>query len=548
MATTSAPRINGVDPDQASMNAGSDSLTELQGLWKAMHTLSKEDGFRTFAKLVERVDLQDADLKHRDGKINALENQLAAREASHSASNKELFDKFEERHRQWTERYGELRNEAEALKVASKEKDKSIATIQENQKQARARVSDLEKACESMIKSVKKKETDLLDLEAKLRTALNKASDLEVRLEKAKDNTVALDKALKKEENEKQKLQVEATEAMQKLQLDFTEAKKTIKEYKRFTVKMEQLDLLTVTSQLESLWASVAALVTNKVGCDLPNHVLENDWVKLNDNKVFGMNIPLPQNNTNIAKQMRVAVVLGALARLVIKFLLQPTYVLDERGGLRQLLRHQATIDPNKEIHTRSILLSMEHDNQEELEQEMIEFITDDLKDTVCIDVLFSNEEDLETFFDALEDILSQFQKQWKRIQHGRQKLEPSFEAHPSTTKYPWYIVGLPVAAESQKRTSSPLTTTDAHEDTIIVPQIVRMRTEGSPEPITHGWVLQKAQIHAAEEEILRIRRSMKTTPFVEETSSRPRNRPRRTMSISGNTTPVQKKGSRFLP
>lgn len=228
--------------------------------------------------------------------------------------------------------------------------------------------------------------------------------------------------------------------------------------------------------------------------------------------------------------------------------LFQPTYVLEERRGLRNLLRYQATVDPRKEMYTRGILLSMSHNDQEEREQERIDYIIDDLNKVVRIDVLFATEDDLETFFEALEDLLVQFKELWKRIQRGTQKLEPSFDVQPSATKYPWYIVGLPAAGQTRERNSSPPTTTDAQEDTIIVPQIVQMRTKGGPEPITRGWVLQKAKIHAAEEEILRINRGLRTTPFVEETASRPRIRPRRAMSMSGNASSNQKKIGSFLP
>ena len=245
---------------------------------------------------------------------------------------------------------------------------------------------------------------------------------------------------------------------------------------------------------------------------------------------------------------MRVGVTLGAVAELVVRYLFQPTYVMDEDSGLRRLLRRQATIDPLKEIYTRGILLSMRYDSQEESDQEIVDCVLDDLKDIVGVDLLFATEDDLKTFFEALYNLLVQFQGLWKGIQRGKQKIEPNFDAHLSTAKYPWYIVRLPVTVEAQKRTSSPLTTTDAKDDYIVVPQIIQIRHDSGPEPITHGWVLQKAQIHAAREEILRISREIRTIPFVEETQGRPRIRPRRAMSISSNVSPIQKRTSPFLP
>ncbi|OAG08686.1 uncharacterized protein CC84DRAFT_1240080 [Paraphaeosphaeria sporulosa] len=499
MATKSVPRVNGVQPGDGNIDAASQDMPALQDLWKAIHAISREDGFGRFAQLVERVDSQEADLKDKDGKINALESQLAACEASHRASNKELFDKFEERHQQWSDKNEVLRSGVAALNTASEEKDKSIEALRGELKRTQAQVVDLEKAYGAEKKSVKIKNVQIAELDAQRKTAVNEANDLKARLKKAEDNAIALNRSLQEEANEKQKHLSDAVEANKK-----------IEKYKGFTVKIESLNLPAV--------------------------------------RMFKNRIPLPQNNSKIAKEMRVAVVLGALANLMVQFLFQPTYVLGERGGLRQLLRYQATVDPLKEMYARGIILSMKHDYQDEIDQEKIDKIIDDLRDVVRVDILFDTKDDLENFCEALDDLLLQFQDLWKKIQRGKEKLEPSFEERPSAAKYPWYIVGLPAAVETQKRSSSPPATTDAQDDTIIVPQIVQMRTKGDPEPVTHGWVLQKTQIHAADEEIRRISRGLRITPFGEEDTGRPRTRTRRAPSISGNASPDQKKGSPFLP
>jgi hypothetical protein len=247
------------------------------------------------------------------------------------------------------------------------------------------------------------------------------------------------------------------------------------------------------------------------------------NWAKLNDNEVFRNYIPLPQNNSNIAKQMRVAVVLGILASLVGEFLFQPTYVLDERSGLQELLRRQAAINPWKEMYTRGILLSMPHDDQEDIDMGMIESIMENLDEIA--DVFFTPKDDFVTFAKELGELLLEFQKQWKRVQLGREKLEPSLHRIPSLTNYPWYVVDLPAATNAKKRTSSPPTTNNAQDGIIIIPQVVHIRTEGDPAPVTHGWVLQSAHIHAADEEKTKIDRSLRTAPRAEEAPERTRTR-----------------------
>lgn len=262
---------------------------------------------------------------------------------------------------------------------------------------------------------------------------------------------------------------------------------------------------------------------------------------------VFQNRIPLPQNNSHVAKQMRVAVVLGALARLITTFLFQPTYVLDEGSGLRQLLWNQARIDPSKETYTRGILLSMKHDDQDERNQEKVDFIVGDLEKVVGIDILLAAQDDLERFGEKLENHLVRFQKVWQYIQSGRQKLESSFDTYASATKHPWYIVELPAAEDSQKCPSTPRMANDAQDDMIIVPQILQIQTDGSPEPVTRGWVLQKCQTDAAHDEINRLSKAMRAVSLNQDAQIRPRDRPRRSMSISGNASQTLKKGGAFL-
>ena len=235
MATTSAPRANGVQPGDSSTDAASHDVQALQGLWKAIHVISREDGFGKFEKLVERINLQEADLKDKANKIDALENQLVECEASHSASNKKLFDKFEERLQQWREKNEELQSGAAALSAASKEKDKSIAALQGELKKVQTQVSDLEKAYSAETKSVKNKNVQLAELDAQRNTAVNAANDWKARLKKADDNMVSLNKLLQKETHEKQNLMLEAAEMNKK-----------IEKYKGFTVKIESLDLQAV--------------------------------------------------------------------------------------------------------------------------------------------------------------------------------------------------------------------------------------------------------------------------------------------------------------
>lgn len=232
MATASAPRINGFHSTDANRGAASEDIQELKYFHKAMSAISVQDGFRRFANLVKCVDSQEADLKIREGKINTLEAQLNACKASQVSSDKELFEKFEERHQQWMTKNDELRGVADALHAASNEKDGRIAILEAKLKECESKTFDLEKAYSTESKSAKNKSVQIAELRAQLNTAGNAIEDMRVRLKKADDNMVSQNNALQKETSEKQKLLSEVTKATKK-----------IEKYKSFTVKIESLDI-----------------------------------------------------------------------------------------------------------------------------------------------------------------------------------------------------------------------------------------------------------------------------------------------------------------
>jgi myosin heavy subunit len=236
MATTSAPRVNGVNPGDRSKNVASDPLTELQGLWKAVQEISKDDGFSRFTRLFERVNSQEATLKDRDSKINELETRLAAQEASHSARNNEQFDGFEKRYQKWEKQKEGLRSEMESLTAATKEKDKTITTLQEELKKTKKQVVELEKSHDAMMKSNNNKNIQLGDLDARLQTALNIVNEQKAQLKTADDNLVTLTQSFESKVNENRKLQEDAAKATE-----------TISEYRGFPVKLEKLDMPKVS-------------------------------------------------------------------------------------------------------------------------------------------------------------------------------------------------------------------------------------------------------------------------------------------------------------
>jgi hypothetical protein len=142
---------------------------------------------------------------------------------------------------------------------------------------------------------------------------------------------------------------------------------------------------------------------------------MQGDWTSLLDSAADDQRISLPQSNSDTAKKTRVAVILRALARLVVKYIFQPAYLLDEDSGLREILVEQATINPTKERYARGILLSMIPGNQETYDEETVDLVVDKLVDTLNVRVLLYPKA-IETFTSMLKFLVTKFQDEWKIV------------------------------------------------------------------------------------------------------------------------------------
>jgi hypothetical protein len=205
---------------------------------------------------------------------------------------------------------------------------------------------------------------------------------------------------------------------------------------------------------------------------------------------------------------MRVAIVLGTLANLIDKYVFQPTYLLEARSGLREVLYHQARIDPAKEIFTRGILLSMssdvqeaESEEEEEEEDDVVGIVVDKLLNNAIVQVLIAAES-ISAFETKLDQLVTRFQDEWRIVQHGKQKLDTSFD-YTYSTDHPWQVLDMPTRnPRDEQSNKAPFHTSALEEDnTVIVPRVCYIRPDNDPTPKTRGCVLRRIHLDAAKEE-----------------------------------------------
>jgi hypothetical protein len=224
---------------------------------------------------------------------------------------------------------------------------------------------------------------------------------------------------------------------------------------------------------------------------------------------------------------MRIAMVVGILARLVDRYIFQPTYILDEESGLRDLLRRQAAVDDKKEAFTRGVFLSMFPEEQEEWAKKGREMVMNNLISNVVMHFLAPG--DIASFRKELERVVVQAQECWRTVQYCNQRLEPSFR-YTHDTNFRWQNFDFQIVnPRDENQSVSPITTDDPEDELVIFPRVYLVKIK---QPITPGVLLRRAQFRAAAQE---ARQSASRAPFTEPSSTRHRPRRSRDISVSGD-------------
>ncbi|KAG9185944.1 hypothetical protein G6011_02500 [Alternaria panax] len=486
------------------------TLVTAQDFHTAVSSLASHDGFKALTEVLDLLPLRENDIKSRNDAIRDLENRLAAQNESHKEHTQKRMSEYEDRFKGWFQEKSVLENRARELEEVSHVKDEALAVLRENLETSKSKIEDLEG-------DITQKNTRLEEISQRAGMLEGRLHMIEVvennhskEVDRLRGEVAAVKKSLEDSEKNNQTLEEKAAKT-----------KKVLDYHLQYSVEMTKLNLSETINRIEDLWQSAIQLIADFVGQELPKDVLQLDWNELRKKDVFRDRIPLPQSNSNIAKMMRVAMVLGAFATLVDTFVFQPTYLLDENSGLRDILCHQASIDPGKERFTRGILLSMSSNAQDEdakEEEDVVGLVVDKLLNNEIVRVLLAPE-DIPTFENELEHLVMQFQDEWRIVQHGKQKLEVSFR-HPPTTDHPWHVIDNTTRnIKAEQGQKAPFDTSILEEDnTVIIPRVYLIRTESEPIPKTHGYVLRKSHLDAADEE---ARKDLRSVPFARATSGR---------------------------
>jgi hypothetical protein len=234
------------------------------------------------------------------------------------------------------------------------------------------------------------------------------------------------------------------------------------------------------------------------------------------------MDTPLPQSNSSIAKELRIIKVLGILAEVIDKHMLQPTYQLSEDCQFRGLLYKLGFTEPNKQQFLRGMILSVLHDQRESAEDYLVnqavkELMRDDGIENIIPPALVND------FVSQLTNLLEDVQEVWRAAQYSTQIFASDFGyVQDAGSEWPQFKV--------ETGNSKQFATYEVDDDPIVVfPRIYLVLPGEEPKPITAGAVICRSQIRAM------IREEREKNRSAEQTIPRARNRSGRTLSMSND-------------
>ncbi|CAG8036040.1 unnamed protein product [Penicillium olsonii] len=314
----------------------------------------------TYSQFKEQQD----QIRIRDEKLDKLQKHIKAQEENElvalsrlSAVNQALTTQKEKT---------EKANASFQKAVAEREKSLTEISrrIQELQGQIQTQLSERAQSEGRMNSMIAQHNLEIDSLQSKL-----KASDQSV--DKMKATTTDLESRLAEEQAKSVCLETEKKSLDEKMR----KARNRLEKFDSFILKSHQTDVQSIIDRFEGIWDYAVDEIWTVLRQNLSDENLKNDrsWKKfrletdaaIRDGAIQGQPAPLCASNSDAAKGMRLAVILGILSRKIDKEIFQPSYFPSETGNFRMSLNKLAKSDNEKEHFYRSVLLSIDRDGQE---------------------------------------------------------------------------------------------------------------------------------------------------------------------------------------
>lgn len=212
----------------------------------------------------------------------------------------------------------------------------------------------------------------------------------------------------------------------------------------------------------------------------------------------WGSHLPLPQSNTEAAKQARCVAVMAVIARLFTDIIFQPTHLISSQGEMKQLLVRQARSHPSKEASFRASLLALLPDEQEMASSVVI--------NTACTQIMAAvsgllSHDGRARFRKVLQDIAEDASDVWREVCSLEECVELSFELS-HYTDWNWRHLSFQ-SGLLQMPELHPYPAVGVDEALFVVfPRAFSISDPQEDYPETHGALLMASQTVKAREEV----------------------------------------------
>ncbi|CAG8090648.1 unnamed protein product [Penicillium nalgiovense] len=326
--------------------------------------LTFDPEFQKASATYSQVKEQQDQIQIRDEKLDKLQKHIKAQEENELVA----LSRFSAVNQALTTQKEKAEKANASLRKAVTEREKSLTEIsrriQELQAQIQTQLSERSQDERRMNSIIAQHNLDIGSLQRRLK-------ERDTSVDEMKATTANLESLLAKEQAKSVCLETEKKSLDEKMQ----KARSRLEKFDAFILKSHQIDEQSIIDGFEGIWDYAINEIWTVLRQNLSDENLKNDrpWKKfrldtdaaIRDGAIQGQPAPLCASNSDAAKGMRLAVMLGILSREIDKEIFQPSYFPSETGNFRMSLNKLAKSDNEKEHFYRSVLLSIDRDGQE---------------------------------------------------------------------------------------------------------------------------------------------------------------------------------------
>ncbi|KAL2819542.1 hypothetical protein BDW59DRAFT_181634 [Aspergillus cavernicola] len=390
------------------------SSQALADLLKLLSSIPSSSNYQAAEEIFKEVASLRSQLQSKEKELEQVRNEMSKQVTAKQIAINEMFEA----------------NEIEKSK--RKEATSGIESLNKLLQEGKDAISQKEREISDSEGRYKKLQSAHIQLQSDLKTAQHDIDGLQ---HKVKEKDVLIDK-IKASHSENQKRlkgvegranEVEKEKSALNTSLRATKAR--LDKIEGYATQHSDCDEDSMADTFIDLWQYSTTELYPHLNKDLSERILQDrsvwDSFKRQSNLAVEHHVPLPHSNSPAAKQMRLAIFLAILAREVDKQIFQPTYIVPEDAGIREVLAKLAASDNEKESFCRSILLSINPDAQNTALQSKIQAVIRNVSS--CLYGMLPDDQ-----FDQLRASVGKIVERavdvWHPIQRSLQRYEPDFE------------------------------------------------------------------------------------------------------------------------